>query len=249
MNSEEYSNLSQLETEHWFYRGKRAIVRFWIERYLKLTEHSLLVDCGAGTGIWALEMSRDCKVLAVDDYEESIAIARQNLGAARVIKAPCDQLPLEDGTVHCVTALDVIEHIEDDVAAIREISRVIAPEGLLVVTVPALMTLWSDWDVSLHHFRRYSRPELKLLLSKNGFEVIEIRYVNTLVFPVVWLARRLRKWRHNTQDEKRSEDQIPPKWLNKLLLKWFIFEGTNRWLSLPFGVGLVAICRPAKRLI
>ena len=141
MNSEEYSNLSQLETEHWFYRGKRAIVRFWIERYLKLTEHSLLVDCCAGTGIWALEMSRDCKVLAVDDYEESIAIARQNLGAARVIKAPCDQLPLEDGTVHCVTALDVIEHIEDDVAAIREISRVIAPEGLLVVTVPALMTL------------------------------------------------------------------------------------------------------------
>ena len=171
MDPNEYANLARIETEHWFYVGKRDIVRHWIQRTHPLRPEHVLADCGAGTGTFASEMASSCRVIALDDHEESLSLARAKLGPERVKQGACTHLPLADQSVDVLTALDVIEHVEHDRQALDEFSRVVRPGGVVVITVPALMMLWSDWDVALHHFRRYTRRSLLEIIPNGTFEL------------------------------------------------------------------------------
>src|SRR3989442_5680526 len=102
MNPDEYQKLAKVEEQHWFYVGKREIVRHWLSRTGALSPDSLLVDCGAGTGTFAHEMEACCHVLAIDDHAESLALARTRLGPDRVRKGTCTSLPLPDSSVDVV---------------------------------------------------------------------------------------------------------------------------------------------------
>ncbi len=241
MNPEEYVNLMRIEKDHWFYRGKRELVRGWIERVGALGAEELLVDCGAGTGLFAEEMRDRCRVLAVDDHDESLELARAAFPRLEVRRGSCTTLPVGDGEASCVTALDVIEHVADDAAAIGEFVRILRPGGLLVITVPAFRSLWSDWDVALHHQRRYDRNELRARLTRPDLEILDQRFVNGLVFPLVWLIRRVVP--RAAAGTPRSEDRVPPGPLNAWMRHWFVFEATQRIVRLPFGVGQLAVAR------
>lgn len=244
MNPDEYNNLAQVETRHWFYVGKREIVRYWIQRFRPLKQTELLADCGAGTGIFADEMRALCNVVAVDDFEESLALLRARLGDASVRKGSCTALPLPDNSVDVLTALDVIEHVQDDRAAMQEFLRALRPGGIVVITVPALMALWSDWDVTLHHFRRYNRPML-LKLIPAGFELLHLNYINAAVLPVVYLVRKLRGWKHRLgfKTGARSEDAVPSRWLNGAMRWLYVTLGCQAKFRFPAGVGLLAVLR------
>jgi SAM-dependent methyltransferase len=139
-----------------------------------------------------------------------------------------------------VTALDVLEHVEHDGAAVTEFRRVLRPGGLAVVTVPASMRLWSDWDVSLHHFRRYDRGNLCALFGE-GWTIERVAYVNSLAFPLVWALRRAR--RGGPAQGPRAEDRVPPRWLNALLRWQFVAQATLRHGGVWFGVGLLLVAR------
>lgn len=241
MNSAEYDNLARVEKIHWYYSGKRAIAKTWLNRSGKLTKASLLADCGAGTGAFAVEMTSDCQVIAVDDYPESLAILKDRLGQQSVRAGSCTSLPLESESCDFVTALDVLEHIDDDQAAIKELWRILKPGGTIVITVPALMSLWSDWDVSLRHFRRYDKRGLHNLLCPLPFEIVELNYMNFFAFPAVWLSRKLRA--KTGGGETRAEDQLPPDWANSLLRSLFVWSSCQRLFAWPFGVGLLAVAR------
>ena len=245
MDPNEYENLAKVETQHWFYVGKREIVRHWIQRAHPLQSNHLLTDCGAGTGTFAAEMLASCRVLALDDHEESLALARAKLGPERVKNGTCVSLPLSDHSVDVLTALDVIEHVEHDQQALAEFSRVVRPGGIVVITVPALMMLWSDWDVALHHFRRYTRRSLTSLVPRQSFEIVHCNYVNVAVFPLVLLVRKWRafKTRIGLKIESRSEDTIPPHWLNALLRWMFVRLATQSAVRFPAGVGLLIVLR------
>ena len=245
MNPEEYAKLEEVEVAHWFYAGKRRIVFDCLRKAGALARDRLLVDCGAGTGRFAREASAECMAIAVDDHDESLAIARKYLGEESVRRGSCTALPFADAVADVVTALDVIEHVEDDRAAVREMLRILKPGGVLVITVPAFMALWSDWDVVLHHFRRYRRGQLRALLADAGLEVVRCDYINVLVFPAVWLLRR---WRTRFPARPgaagpRAEEKIPPRWLNRLLFAAFVLPARQTALSFPFGVGLLAVAR------
>lgn len=244
MNPEEYSNLARVEQQHWFYAGKRKIVRAWINRCHPLKASSQLADCGAGTGIFADEMRGSCQVIAVDDFEESLQLLCARIGITNVRKGSCTALPLPDNSVDVLTALDVIEHVQDDQAALQEFLRVVRPGGIAVITVPALMALWSDWDVTLRHYRRYSLPTLRKIIPP-GFELEHINYVNVAVLPAVFLVRKFRalKQRLGFVVASRSEDRIPPPWLNRLLEAIFVGLACQRGIRFPAGVGLIAILR------
>jgi SAM-dependent methyltransferase len=244
MNPEEYQNLARVETVHWFYAGKREIVRYWINQFHPLQRDHRLVDCGAGTGIFADEMSKACDVLALDDFDESLELLRKRLGEDHVRKASCTALPLPDGSVDVLTALDVIEHVEDDDGAVREFLRVLRPGGIAVITVPALMALWSDWDVTLRHFRRYTRGSL-LKIVPPEFEILHVNYVNVAVLPVVFAVRKWRglKGRAGAKIDARSEDKIPALWLNRFLGWTFVRLACQNTVRFPAGVGLIAVLR------
>lgn len=247
MNPEEYQNLAQVEIVHWFYAGKRQIVRHWISHFHPLRPGNLLVDCGAGTGIFADEMRPGCQVLALDDFEESLELLRKRFGGENVRKGSCTALPLPDASVDVLTALDVIEHVSDDRGALREFLRVLRPGGIAVITVPALMALWSDWDVTLRHFRRYTRSSLLKIIPPE-FQVLHTNYINVAVLPVVFAVRKWRRLKSGLgiKTTGRSEDKIPAPWLNALLGRMFVTLACQKTISFPAGVGLITVLRKTE---
>lgn len=244
MNPEEYNNLARVEQQHWFYAGKREIVRAWIQRCHPLKPTDLLADCGAGTGIFAVEMRPTCRVVAVDDFEESLQLLEARLGKNATLKGSCTALPMGDNSVDVLTALDVIEHVQDDHAAVKEFLRVLKPGGIAVITVPALMALWSDWDVALHHHRRYDAAKLRATVP-SGFEILHLNYINVTVLPIVFFVRKFRALKESLgfKTVSRSEDRIPPRWMNNLLRWQFVRLACQKSVQFPAGVGLLAVLR------
>jgi ubiquinone/menaquinone biosynthesis C-methylase UbiE len=190
-------------------------------------------------------MAAYCRVLAIDDHAESLNLARSKLGSDRVREGTCTSLPVPDSSADILTALDVVEHIEEDQKALVEFSRVLRPGGVLIITVPALMWLWSDWDEVLHHFRRYTRRSLKRIIPMESFEPVHINYVNVVVLPIVFLVRKVRSLRRRTRTEPnvRSEDMTPPSWVNAPLKWLFVKLACQRVVPFPAGVGLLAVLR------
>ncbi len=247
MNPEEYARLNEVERRHWFYRGKREVVRRWVARCRPLAPDDLLIDGGTGTGAWLEEMGRHCRVLGLDDHAESIALARPRVEAVggSVMQTSLEKVDLPDGVAAVVTLLDVLEHLDDDRAALREMVRLVRPGGLVVVTVPALRWLWSDWDVALHHRRRYHRRDLLKLVRQCPVEVIHCGYVNTLALAPIALVRAWRKVFPPKPGAPRAEDRVPPGPVNELLYQTFVKPACWPWFRPPAGVSLLAVLRRA----
>lgn len=242
MNSDEYANLERVEAAHWYYVAKRNFVRDWILRTRPPRPSDELLDCGAGTGRFALEMQRYCRTRVLDDHREALALLHQRFPADRVHALSGNRLPLADASVQYLTALDVLEHIPDDASAVQDFARVLAPGGLCVATAPADMALWSDWDEVLHHQRRYDRRGLRALFSGPEWELLHLNYTNVLAYPAVWAVRRWRSIRPAGAGAARAEDRIPFEPLNSLLREGF--QRLAMWrLPFPFGVSLLVVAR------
>jgi SAM-dependent methyltransferase len=245
MNAAEYANIASLEQEHWYYSGKRQLVREWICRYGQPRVNDVLLDCGAGTGLFAKEMERFCQVMVLDDHEEALRLLRTRFRAEQILSLAGDRVPLPDSSLNYITALDVLEHVPDDTAVVRGFHRLLKTGGLAIVTVPASMALWSDWDVALHHFRRYNRSQLRVLFPEESWETLHVNYTNVLAYPAVWAVRKWRAWRQGEKPSaniQRSEDRMPVRWVNSLLRAQF--ARLAQWKTpFPFGVSLILVAR------
>ena len=250
MNPEEYQRLANVDHEHWFYRGKRHIVKYWIDHYIKLTRESLLIDAGTGTGIWPLSMGKLCQVLGIDGSEESLRLARPRLESVggKVMQSGLQRVDLPDRVATVITLLDVLEHLEKPEEAFLEMLRLTKPGGLIVVTVPALPCLWSDWDVALHHYRRYTKKTLLSTLCHPGGEMLHCAYFNTLMLPAVAVIRGYRRLRPAPVGGKRMEDEIPNKFINETLFRLMTWPACHRWVPAPLGVSLLAVVRRTSRI-
>lgn len=245
MNPAEYSNLEAVEAEHWYYAGKREVVRHWLQRVRPPQPADRLLDCGAGTGRFAAEMQAHCQVAVLDSHEESLRRLRQRFAPAQVLTLVDGRIPLPDGAMDFVTALDVLEHVERDAVAVEEFARVLKPGGIAIVTVPAGRALWSDWDEALHHYRRYTLRQLCALFPDKRWEIVHGNHTNVPIYPVVWLVRKGRRLRRalvGGDAPARWEDRMPPRWLNAVLRWTFVAMGRLR-VPFPFGVSLVLVAR------
>jgi hypothetical protein len=110
--------------------------------------------------------------------------------------------------------------------------------------VPAMQSLWSDWDVALGHFRRYSLATFKQLLApglkRNEYSIVYIGYINALAFPLVYLYRMFRKL---IPSDTRAEDKVPGPLLNSMLKSSFVAPAKRSWLKAPFGVSIFCVIR------
>jgi SAM-dependent methyltransferase len=242
MKSEEYANIERMEQVHWYYTGKREIASRWLRAVRPPQTNDLLLDCGAGTGRFAKEMESDCRVMVLDDHEESLRILRTRFRPDQILSLAGDQVPLPDATLDYVTALDVLEHTPDDRAVVDGFHRLLKPGGVALVTVPAGMALWSDWDVALHHFRRYSRAQLRALFPADRWELLYVNYTNVAIFPAAWLVRKWRHWFPLRPGAVRTEDRIPAPWMNAVLRALFVRPAFWR-VPFPFGVSLLLVAR------
>jgi SAM-dependent methyltransferase len=242
MNSAEYAKLAKIEEAHWYYAGKREIVRYWLGKFGSPQAHDVLLDCGAGTGRFAKEMEEQCRVMVLDDHEEALSYLRSRFKPEQVLSLAGDQVPLADGSVNYITALDVLEHVPDDGAVVGGFHRLLTPGGLAVITVPAGMALWSDWDVVLHHHRRYDRRQLEALFPSDRWEIKYANYTNVVVYPLVWLLRRWRSWFPAGKGGARAEDRVPSPPVNFILQRSFVALARSR-VPFPFGVSLLLVAR------
>ena len=145
-------------------------------------------------------------------------------GSFEVRQAPATDLPYEDGRYDLVTLLDVIEHIEDDDAALSEARRVLRPGGLALLTVPAYTWMWGRQDEISHHMRRYTRPRLNATLIDSGFEVVRATYFNTLLFPPIAAIRLVRRLLPGEEPESSDFELNKPGTVNSVLVRVFGFE-------------------------
>jgi len=152
-----------------------------------------------------------------------------------------DNVPYDEGLFDVITALDVIEHIDDDVGSLKAMHSLLKPDGKIVITVPAYMFLWSSFDEINEHKRRYTRPELREKLIEAGFTIEKISYYNTLLFPAVFIVRMLNIILNR---DGASDIDMPSKPVNSIL--GFIF-GLEKYLlrafNLPFGVSVLAVVK------
>lgn len=246
MQIEEYDALERVEREHWFYKGKRSLVKYWIERAVHLSEGDRIVDCGAGTGELVRELRgmfehRDIAVIGIEYSEEARRLAFQRKGTSLLAGSILD-LPMKDAMSKVTIALDVLEHVEDDHLAFSEMLRITAEAGILIINVPAFMSLWSQWDVSLGHFRRYSKAMLHDVLAPHSaeFEVLHFEYANAFAFlPILTLRKLSRLLRLSS----RFEDQIPRPRINSVLLNLFVRPSKAMWFHPPFGSSLFCVLK------
>jgi ubiquinone/menaquinone biosynthesis C-methylase UbiE len=165
MTADELQAMLAADERHWWYRGRRRVLRAAIER-LPLPPGARLLDAGCGSGRMLVELARYGEVTGVDVSWEAVAAARAR--GHDVVRAPVEAMPFPDGAFDVVTCLDVIEHTADDLATLAELRRVTRPGGLLIATVPAYQALWSWHDEVNRHFRRYDRAELRALARTAG---------------------------------------------------------------------------------
>jgi SAM-dependent methyltransferase len=205
-----------------------------------------ILDVGCGTGTMVRELRRYGRAQGIDADEAAVHFSRKR-GIEEVEHVPEGPLPFEDASFALVTALDVIEHVEDDRGLIRELSRILAPGGMLLVTVPAFKFLWGPQDEISHHKRRYTAPEVKELLRSARFEVARLSYFNTLLFPAIAVVRLLRPSRPVAEDLRSDFELTKPGMLNATLARVFAAEAPLvARMDLPVGVSILALATRAR---
>jgi SAM-dependent methyltransferase len=228
--------------------GRRRILLTVLDRYLgtgKATERRIL-DVGCGTGTMLSHLGVYGKAEGVDIDEEAVGYCHER-GLLDVRLGAAENLPFDDGTFDLVTALDVVEHLDDDLAALREIGRVLRPGGYLLVTVPAHRFLWGDQDEVNLHKRRYVAAEVRDRLTQAGFDVQRVSYMNAFLFPPIAGIRLLRRLENRLRPRTtiKSDFRYPaPRPLNFLLASIFGAEARIvRRFDLPIGVSILALVR------
>ncbi|HEX9628537.1 MAG TPA: class I SAM-dependent methyltransferase, partial [Pyrinomonadaceae bacterium] len=199
-----------------------------------------ILDIGCGTGGNLETLAKFGVAEGVDVSTEALDFCRAR-GLDLVKQGAAESLPYEDQSFDLVTALDVVEHLDDDIAGLKEMRRVLRPGGRAVLFVPAFMFLWGVQDDISHHRRRYTLPDLKRKLREAGLTVERATYANLTFFAPILIGRQLMRligWR------PASENNITISALNGLLGRIFSVESWwLRRLNFPFGVSIVCVAK------
>lgn len=236
-----HDRMAAHDSTHWWYRARRDILSDYIARYADLPKQARILEIGCGTGHNLPMLSRFGTVDAIEIDDASRAIASERLGRA-VGDAPLPELPgIERHSYDMVAVLDVVEHIEDDVAALRAMAECLKPGGKILIAVPAHQWLWSAHDVVNHHHRRYSKKTLTTAMTRAGLRPAKMRWFNSLLFPLAAAARVA--GRITGRDD--SDDSPPPAPVNALFERIFRLERhlVGRVPMTP-GVSIVTLALP-----
>ena len=234
-----YDRMRALELTHWWFVARRAILTRLLGD-LPLPPRARVLEAGCGVGGNLEMLRRFGEVEAMEPDAESRAYVAERYGLTPSDGRLPDGLPYAPASFDLVCALDVVEHVDDDRAALAALAGLLKPGGHLVITVPAYRWMWSRHDELHHHQRRYTRGEVAALLRAAELTPVKLSYFNTLLFP---LAATLRLGAR-LLGRHAGGDELPPRPLNALLTRVFALEGALlRRANLPFGLSIVAVGR------
>lgn len=191
METELFGRFFAVEDRHWWFVGRRQIVFDQLARHIPPADARVpggaegcrrVLDLGCGTGGVLAQLGVFGRAYGIDPSPEAATYCHKR--GLPVALASGLNLPFPDRTFEAVLALDVIEHVDDDVGILREARRVLRPGGIVVITVPALPWLWSSHDDVNHHRRRYLRRTLEETVHAADLEPVKVSYYNALLLPL-----------------------------------------------------------------
>ena len=244
MNPDLEKSLLKAEEDHYWFRGRRRILWRLISG-LPLSSEAEILDVGCGGGRFLIDLASFGAVTATEPSTASFEVARRR-GVGEVIQAPIEALDFDGKRFDLITCLDVIEHVQDDVAGFEAMLGTSRPGAFLVVTVPAYRWLWSDHDLLNHHYRRYTHRSLVAAAERAGWQAVRTTYFNALLLPAAAAYRLLDSHGvHRLRPASRTVLTSTPKPLSRLLEQPLGLEARllARGVRIPAGLSLLAVLR------
>ncbi|MGD1912827.1 MAG: class I SAM-dependent methyltransferase [Rivularia sp. (in: cyanobacteria)] len=243
MEKDFYLQYASVEDKHWWFLARRQIIEQVIVR-LKLPKNAQILEAGCGTGGNLQMLSRHGQVSAMELDEIACQLANQRQVTQVKSGSLPDNIPF-NLQYDLILILDVIEHLDNDLSALKALYYKLKPGGCLLVTVPAYKFLWSEHDEINHHKRRYRLKALRQVVKKAGYEITYGSYFNTFLFPVVAILRSLEKLFPKQNKNQFSSDLVLPSKPVNQFFKWIFARESyfiNRF-TLPFGVSVLLLAR------
>jgi len=244
MERDVFDTYERAPEDFWYAKTRNELVRHLIKKYHPKFKDVL--DCGCGTG-FNYPSFRDAKrVVSLDISDYALKICKKQC-IPNLVKGDAQKMPFKNNTFDVVAAIELIEHLDDDRAALREFFRVLRPGGIVVLTTPAFGWLWSDDDVLAHHKRRYVRKDLIRKVRAAGFDLPFVSYRYFFLFlPTAIFFSVKNLWRKIFKGKPRNSLEDSPN--NSVLASVMRAENAllTRGTKFPFGVGFVCLLRKPK---
>jgi SAM-dependent methyltransferase len=241
MESAEYDNMAQFEDHHWWFCARRGAITAMLDS-LKLPKNVEILEIGCASGGNFEMLSHYGNVYAVEMNDSAIKRAKSREIAQDVSKATLPEDRTFDGkTFDLIVLLDVLEHIDQDLETLKSLHDSLKDDGVILVTVPAFPSLWSEHDVALHHKRRYTKKTLAKVIKDSGYNKRKLTYYNFFLFIPISAVRIMRKV-FGTEKKSQSDLKMPSRFMNEFYKKVFAPE---KWFiaktGFPFGISLMAV--------
>ncbi len=237
MEQHTYGIMNDVEGKHWWFVGRRAILESFLQGIVEKIkiQNPKILDVGCGTGANLEMLANFGESEGVDVSDDALEFCKAK--GLKAHKGLAEKLPFEDESFDIVTALDVVEHLDDDIAGLKEMHRVLKTGGRTLIFVPAFMWLWGVQDDISNHRIRYTKKQIVERLNKAGFKIERATYANWTFFAPILAGRTLMKI---TGIKPESENNVNVSALNGIFGK--IFSSEKLWLKnfdFPFGVSIV----------
>lgn len=244
MNFKEYKKMEKFEKTYWWHQGRLHLMDKIVRKYLPKKDKLNFLEIGCGTGATLKLLSKFGKITGIDISEKAVAHCRKK-GFKDIVLGDINTLDLRmyKNTFDAVFALDVLEHVQDDMEMMTRVRKMLKEDGLFIITIPAHKFLWSEHDEALHHKRRYHSLEITKKLEDAGLKVIKKSHFVFFAFlPIVFF----RAWNNifGKSAYPKTSYVILPKFLNKIAIGFLKLE-TKMFLNegLPIGTTLVVIAK------
>jgi len=235
-----YDVENKVESFHWWFVVRRKLLKL-ILSFVNIPTNCLTLDIGCGTGsnLKAL-VSAGLYPIGLDQSIYVLTLVKEKIDCPLLV-GDLNKLPLKTNSVGLIIAMDIFEHLQEDVVGIRESYRVLGEGGLFIVTVPAFKFLWGIQDEVTGHRRRYSRKEIVKKLREAGFDILKSSYFNFfLFFPILFARFIIRLFGFKIE----SENEVNFPLINFFLKVIFSLElYVLKYFSFPFGVSIFCIAR------
>ena len=246
MERQSYQKVVDRSEVHWWYVSRRVIIKRILDRLINISiKHKKILEigCGSGGNLAMLEEYGELHATEFDDEARKLATSKK-LCFVEKAKLP-DRLPFET-RFDLICMLDVLEHIDHDLAALQTVENSLEENGQLLLTVPAYQFLWTCADLINHHYRRYNKKGLVALIMESNLEIEYVTYFNTFLFPFVAIGMFVLEKLNRESSEKKFDRMwlLPLAPVNKLLAK--IFSSEKHCLprvSFPFGSSILVLAR------
>lgn len=250
MKREYAGQYADYEQNHWWFRARRVILRTLLAQEIGWRAGMSVLEIGVGPGenLYSL-YPPNVHLAGLEPDAGNAEIARQR-GAIPVHTGVIETLPeaIRNNRYDVITLFDVLEHIQDDLAALDTLNSLLKPGGRLALSVPAYQWMWGQQDIVNLHFRRYTLGELRQKLAGKGFRITRATYFNTLLFPPIALVRLMARLKPGDSTGTHSDFEYSAGPVNELLYRIFATEAAlTKHISFPFGVSIFLVAQtPGK---